>query len=353
MEIESAVCIVTGSSSGIGATTARMLSEAGARVVLATRRTERLDVLAHELSDSLAVTTDMTLPEDVHRLVARTIETYGTVDVLINNAGQGLHVPLDELDPVDLRAVFELNVVAPLVGILSVLPHMRAGSGGAIVNVSSATSLRVFPGLGGYSATKAALNLLSQVGRIEFAPARVAVSIVHPSVTVTEFHQRLRAGHLVSSGRSIPPDPPELVAQAIAMAVSTGEPHVLVADPPKPSSPGTARAGVPSSPAKLPMRPVRQSSSTQRPEPAPKRPTAVIPDDPGDRSERTDRAQHGGRPGSRRPRGPCLRHFPRRRAARRRARRNRGPRGRLLDPDHVRRAVERVGTCAGGGTSRW
>jgi short-subunit dehydrogenase len=238
MEIVGSVCIVTGASSGIGAATARLLSELGAHVVLAARRTERIQNLAAELPGSLAVTTDVTIAENVERLVARTVDTYGKVDVLINNAGQGLHVPLEELDPVDLLAVFALNVVAPLLGMQTVLSHMRSGSGGAIVNVSSATSLRVFAGLGGYSATKAALNMLSQVGRVEFAPAGIAVSVVYPSVTATEFHQRLRAGHLVTGGRSITPDPPELVAQAIAMAISTGEPHVLVADPPKAIVPG-------------------------------------------------------------------------------------------------------------------
>ena len=75
--------------------------------------------------------------------------------------------------------------------------------------------------------------MLSQVAHIEFAPAGISVSVVYPSVTSTEFHQRLRAGRLVAGARSITPDPPELVAQAIAMAISTGEPHILVADPPK------------------------------------------------------------------------------------------------------------------------
>jgi len=113
MEVDQSVCIVTGASSGIGAATARQLSELGARVVLAARRTDRIEALARGLPDSLAVTTDVTIGKEVERLVARTIDTYGRVDVLVNNAGQGLHVPLDELDPVDLRAVFELNVIAP------------------------------------------------------------------------------------------------------------------------------------------------------------------------------------------------------------------------------------------------
>ncbi|MGH2391751.1 MAG: SDR family oxidoreductase, partial [Chloroflexota bacterium] len=117
----------------------------------------------------------------------------------------GLHVPLVELQPDDFRAVLDLNVVAPLVAMQAVLPHMRAGSGGAIVSVSSATSLRLFPGLGGYAATKAALNMLSQIGRLEFAAAGVAVSVVYPSLTATEFHEHLRAGHIVGGARTIPP----------------------------------------------------------------------------------------------------------------------------------------------------
>jgi short-subunit dehydrogenase len=238
MEIDGKVCIVTGASSGIGAATARLLSGLGARTVLAARRTERLEALAAELPGSLAVTTDMTVAEEIERLVAGTIDAFGRVDVLVNNAGQGLHVPLEQVRPVDLRAIFELNVVAPLVAMQAVVPFMRSGPGGAIVNVSSATSLRVFPGIGGYSATKAALNMLSQVGALELAAAGVSVSVVYPSVTATEFHQRLRAGHMVSGGRSITPDPPELVGRAIVMAVRTGERHVLVADPPRSIVPG-------------------------------------------------------------------------------------------------------------------
>jgi len=238
MEIDQAVCIVTGASSGIGAATARHLAGRGAQVVLAARRTDRIEALARELPGALAVTTDVTAPGDLEHLVATAVDVFGRVDVLVNNAGQGLHVPIAQLDPADLRAVFELNVIAPLRGMQAVLPAMRHEGGGAVVNVSSATSLRVFPGLGGYSATKSALNMLSQVARIEFAGARVAVSIVYPSVTASEFHQHLRAGRLLAGARTILPDPPELVSQAIVLAIQTGEAHVLVSDPPRPITPG-------------------------------------------------------------------------------------------------------------------
>ena len=128
--------------------------------------------------------------------------------------------------------------IAPLVGMQSVLPVMRSGSGGAIVNVSSATSLRVFPGLGGYAATKAALNMLSQVGRLEFADAGVSVSVVYPSVTATEFHRDSGPATCAGGARRMTPHPPELVGQAIVFAIKTGEAHVLVADPPRPIVPG-------------------------------------------------------------------------------------------------------------------
>jgi NADP-dependent 3-hydroxy acid dehydrogenase YdfG len=247
MEIKDSVCIVTGASSGIGAATARLLSELGAHVVLGARRTDRLEALAANLQGALCLPTDVTRPDEFARLVAHTVENWGRVDVLVNNAGQGLHVPLEELEPADLRAVFELNVVAPLVGMQAVLPHMRTRSAGAIVNVSSATTLRVIPGLGGYAATKAALNMLSQVAREETAGAGISVSLVYPRLTATEFHERLRAGRAARGGGRFPADAPELVAAAIAFAIRTGEPHVLVEDPPRPITPGNTAGGGPGS----------------------------------------------------------------------------------------------------------
>jgi short-subunit dehydrogenase len=239
MEITETVCIVTGASSGIGAATARLLARSGARVVVAARREDRLSALAGELPGALAIPTDVTAPGALEHLVETTRAAHGRIDVLVNDAGQGLHVPLTELDPDDLRAVYELNVVAPLRAMQLVYPAMRSQGAGAIVNVSSATSLRVFPGLGGYSSTKAALNMLSQVARLEFAAAGVTVSLVYPSVTATEFHQRLRAGSLLPGAHGIPADPPELAAEAILFTIRSGDAHVLVADPPRAIRPGS------------------------------------------------------------------------------------------------------------------
>jgi short-subunit dehydrogenase len=172
----------------------------GARVVLAARRSARIEALARDLPDALAVPTDLRDPTQIVRLVNATLDRFGRVDVLVNNAGQGLHVPVEQVRIEDLMAITELNFYAPLLAMQAVIPPMRKQGGGAIVNVSSMTSRMVLPGVGGYSATKAALNLLSQVARRELAPDGIVVSVVYPAVTATEFHQSLAAGGRVGGG---------------------------------------------------------------------------------------------------------------------------------------------------------
>jgi short-subunit dehydrogenase len=230
MDVAGRVAIVTGASSGIGEAFARLASREGARLVLAARRTGRLEALAGELPDALAVTTDLRAPEQVARMVDAATERYGRVDVLVNNAGQGLHVPLEEIKLDDLQAVIELNLYAPLLAMQAVAPLMRAQGGGAIVNISSLTTRMAIPGVGAYSSTKSALEQLSATARAEWAGDGIAVSAVLPGVTATEFHLSLRAGAL--RGGRVQPHPPELVAEAILRAIRTGEAEVAVVSPP-------------------------------------------------------------------------------------------------------------------------
>jgi len=227
MDLAGTVVIVTGASSGIGAATARLAAERGAKVVLAARRADRIDALAAELPDALAVKTDLRDPDQIVRMVKATLDRFGRVDVLVNNAGQGLHVPVEQLRLADLRSVTELNFYAPLLAMQAVIPAMRKQGGGAIVNVSSMTSRMVLPGVGGYSATKSALNMLSAVARKELAPDGIVVSIVYPAVTATEFHQSLAAGGMVGGGsRSVTPHTAEFVAEAILGLIASGEEEV-------------------------------------------------------------------------------------------------------------------------------
>jgi NADP-dependent 3-hydroxy acid dehydrogenase YdfG len=215
--------VVTGASSGIGEATARSAAARGAKVVLGARREDRLRALVAELPGAVARRTDVTVRADLDALVQAALDAHGRVDVLVNNAGQGLHVPLDAVTAEDLRAVLELNVVAALEAMQAVLPAMRAQRRGAIVNVSSGTTRMVLPGVGAYAASKAALNMLSAVARKEFADDGIVVSTIYPGVTATEFHDVLRAGRLHPDRRRIPGDPPEKVAEVILGLVESGE----------------------------------------------------------------------------------------------------------------------------------
>ena len=148
MRIEDSACAVTGASSGIGEATG-----AAPGVARRSRRDDGLDRLRGlevQLPGSVPLVTDVTDDVQLRAALARAGDVLGWIDVLVNDAGQGLHVPLEQLDPGDLRAVFDLNVVAPLVAMRAVLPGMRERGAGAVVNVSSLTSLRAFARLGGY-----------------------------------------------------------------------------------------------------------------------------------------------------------------------------------------------------------
>jgi len=226
--LDRTVVLITGASSGIGQATARLVAEQGGLPVLSARRTDRLEALAQELLGALAVQADVRDPAQVRRLVETTLEHHGRIDALVNNAGQGLHLPLEQVSLDDLVAITELNFYAPLVAMQAVLPVMRSQGSGAIINVSSGISRMVLPGAGAYAATKSALNMLSRVAREELAPDGIVVSVVYPSVTATEFHERLRAGSMPEGGSGLTPHSPEYVAKAIMRALYTGEAEVVI-----------------------------------------------------------------------------------------------------------------------------
>jgi NADP-dependent 3-hydroxy acid dehydrogenase YdfG len=221
-ELAGAVVIVTGASSGIGEATARLLYTAGAHPVLAARRGDRLTALSGQLGGALAVTADVTDRGDIRRIAEAALDRHGRIDALVNNAGASLHMPLDRLDPEAFGRALDLNVVSVLAMTQAVLPAMRAQGSGSIVNVSSGTTRIAPPGIGGYAATKAALNLLTEVFRKELAGEGIAVSLVVPSITATEF----AGGRFLRDG----PTPPGMVAHSaeyvgriILRALRTGE----------------------------------------------------------------------------------------------------------------------------------
>jgi NADP-dependent 3-hydroxy acid dehydrogenase YdfG len=225
MDLAGKVIIVTGASSGIGAATTRLLHEAGGFPVLAARRADRIEELARELGGALAVRTDVTDGSDIRRLVDLTLDRHGRVDGLVNNAGVALHEPLSDLDLDHFASVLDLNVISVLAMTQAVLPAMRAQGAGVIVNVSSGTTRTATPGVGGYAASKAAVNMLTAVLRKELGPDHIAVSLVVPFITATEFGGgRFQAGRPGPQG--LIPHSAEYVGKVILRALRTGEERI-------------------------------------------------------------------------------------------------------------------------------
>ena len=226
MDIKNAVVLVTGASSGIGQATARAASRAGARVVLLARRGDRIEALAQELGNALAVACDVTQPEQVQHAIDATLATFGRIDALINNAGQGLHTNIEDINIEDFTELLNLNTVAPLAMMQAVIPFMREQGRGSIVNVSSGATLATYPGSAAYTSSKAALNMLSSVARLELAQAGIAVSIMHPSITTTEFYGSVKSGQTSAKAQEAETvsfaHPPELVAETILGLIKSG-----------------------------------------------------------------------------------------------------------------------------------
>lgn len=227
MTIDGKVIIVTGASGGIGLATARLLGARGAQVVLAARNEPALQAAAAEISGSLAVKTDMRQAESIRALVESTVEHFGRVDCLVNNAGQDFNAPVKAIEPGDFRSILELNLIGPLEAMQAVIPLMRRQGSGAIVNVSSGTTKMVLTGSAGYSASKAALNHLSLVAREELASDGIAVSLIYPYITATDLEKNaIGADENSSAGppSNLPPaDPPEKVAAAILSLIESGQ----------------------------------------------------------------------------------------------------------------------------------
>jgi len=225
MQIKEKIAIVTGASGGIGLAVARLLAQEGAKVVLAARSADKLKQLEKEIPGSFAVPTDMRQHDDIRHLVQQTEQKFGRIDILINNAGQGLLSPVASIDLKDYREIMELNVFAVLEAMQTVIPIMRKQGGGTILNVSSLVSKNYFPQLGGYASTKYALNALSLTARQELASDNIVVSVFHPKMTATEFGQNARGEtyHSAAGRPGMTVDTPEAVAEKLIQLIESGE----------------------------------------------------------------------------------------------------------------------------------
>jgi len=183
------VAIVTGASSGIGRATARAFGREHARVVAVGRDAAALEDLAAGIERCAIVRADVTEDDAPGRIVREALDAFGGIDVLVNAAGiigsGSVEATGDEM----WDAMFGINVRAPFRLMREAGPHLVARRG-AIVNVSSVTGLRAFPGLAAYCASKSAVDQLTRCAALDFAPRGVRVNAVNPGVVVTNLHRR-------------------------------------------------------------------------------------------------------------------------------------------------------------------
>ncbi len=183
--------LVTGGGSGIGEAVARHFCAAGAMVTISGRRADRVAAVAGSIGSSCRfVVGDVTVADDRAAMVAAAVKHGGgTLEVLVNNAGNMYRGPLAELDEQSILDLFHSNVVAAMMLTQAALPHLLKARG-AVVFIGSTHSQRAFPGASPYAATKGAIETLTGVLAAELGPQNVRVSCVRPGGVFTEINQR-------------------------------------------------------------------------------------------------------------------------------------------------------------------
>ncbi|ARJ03968.1 2,5-dichloro-2,5-cyclohexadiene-1,4-diol dehydrogenase [Cnuibacter physcomitrellae] len=194
--LEGKTVLIVGASAGIGADSARVLARHGARLMLAARTREPLDRIADELTGTGAdvdvVTGDISVADDVARLVDATVARFGGLDGAFNNAAMTQAGRLDEVSEADFDRILQVNVKGTWLCLREELRVMRAAGSGSIVNVSSIGGLRGSSGMGAYQATKHAVIGLTRTAAHDNGPVGVRVNALAPGPTETPMLQQTR-----------------------------------------------------------------------------------------------------------------------------------------------------------------
>ncbi|WP_197507740.1 SDR family oxidoreductase [Mycobacterium sp. ACS4331] len=225
MGIDGKTVAITGASSGIGAATAVHLAARGAAVVLAARRSDRLDDVVQHITDrggvAVALRTDVRRRADVEHLVDATRRRFGRLDVLFSNAGSMAVSAFDDLRVDDWQQMIEVNLTGVLNGISAALPVFRAQGSGHFIHTASTAAHRIVATQGVYAATKTAVRVLSESLRQEAGPD-LRVTVISPGLTDTEGVGKGASQESAQRLRALRADlamPPDAVARAVGFAI--------------------------------------------------------------------------------------------------------------------------------------
>ncbi|MEU9096301.1 SDR family oxidoreductase [Streptomyces sp. NPDC048361] len=188
---EARVALITGSSSGIGAATARRLAASGVRVVINSRSPEAGEKLAAELTGARYIQADVSVDGEAERLVREVIDAFGRLDILVNSAGTTRFIPHDDLaaaSPEIWRSIFDVNVLGVWQTITAAAPHLKASGAGAVVNVSSQAGVRPNGSSIPYAVSKAAVNHLTRLLAKTLGP-EIRVNAVAPGFIETPWYE--------------------------------------------------------------------------------------------------------------------------------------------------------------------
>ena len=223
-ESESKVVIITGASSGVGEATARRLGASGAKLMLAARREDRLKDLVAAIEKTGGTVayrvTDVADRAQVEALAEATLQTYGRIDVLVNNAALMPASPLDQIKVDEWDQIIDVNLKGVLYGIAAVLPTMRQQKSGHVINLSSIAGHKVVPGAAVYCATKYAVRAISEGLRLE-SNGEIRSTIISPGAVATELTSTITDGDTTSGVNqfySLAMDA-DAIARAIAYAI--------------------------------------------------------------------------------------------------------------------------------------
>jgi NADP-dependent 3-hydroxy acid dehydrogenase YdfG len=224
--IEGKVVVITGAGSGIGRATAKLLANQGASVVMGARRTDRLQQVSEEISQTggsaVYLQTDVTKNKEVTALVDFAIQTYGRIDVMINNAGISQLQRMEDTDVQGWEQMIDVNLKGTLYGVAAALPHFKQQGSGHIINVISTAGISIVPTMGVYAGTKNAVRTISECLRQE-SEGRWRVTGISPGFVASEFVSNITNDEIRNNLQNKADEiaiAPETIAEAIAYAIA-------------------------------------------------------------------------------------------------------------------------------------